>query len=123
MRGQIEVAEGVFMDIYDAFVDFKNKFGHGMGILGDIIRDDFTRGLERAQDVIEEFDYLTKNRLQEYDRDYDPGDSEPSSGGSGKAYMSRSDFDRYVNYKMIYDMAKKAGDTIAWQRQAKEHKL
>ena len=38
MRGQVEVAQGVFEDIYDAYVEFENKFGRGMGILGDIIR-------------------------------------------------------------------------------------
>src|SRR5690606_9320406 len=70
MRGQVEVAQGVFEDIYDAYVDFENKFGRGMGILGDIIRNDFIKELEKAQDAIRRLDYLARNRLPSYDYDY-----------------------------------------------------
>lgn len=124
MRGQVEVSKGVFMDIYDAFVDFENKFGKGMGILGDVIRDDFINQLELAQRAIDELDYKASNLRKKYDSDYDPTDEEmdykppkSSRGGSSRggslSRMSKSDYNKYVNYKQIYDSARAAGNKIA----------
>ncbi len=124
MRGQVEVAEGVFEDIYDAFVDFENKFGKGMGILGDIIKNDFIRELEKAQDAIARLDYEASNLLPQYDSDYKPTKDDswkdpipskpkPESKGGKVSDMTPSDYNIYVLLKETWEMAKKQGNQEA----------
>lgn len=116
MRGTVETSKGMFEDIYDAFEDFEDKFGKGMGILGDIIKKDFLDKLDLAQKAIKELDYKTENQKPKYDSDYQPTDKESGSNSGGNdngIQMSKSDFEKYVNYKWIYDNAKKDGNTAA----------
>ena len=124
MRGQVEVAEGVFEDIYTAFEDFENKFGRGMGILGDIIKNDFIKELEKAQDAIARLDYEASNLLPQYDSDYkptkddswkDPVPSKPKqeSKGGKVSDMTPSDYNIYVLLKETWEMAKKQGNQEA----------
>ncbi|NMA68156.1 MAG: hypothetical protein GX958_01910 [Desulfitobacterium sp.] len=127
MRGQVEVAQGVFEDIYDAYVDFENKFGRGMGILGDIIRDDFIEQLRLAQSVVEEMERNTFKLLPKYDSDDDPGDDvigwrDPLDDNRGDykednygklSSMSKQDYEKYVRYKGLWEQAKKQGDKAA----------
>lgn len=121
MRGQVEVAEGVFMDIYDAFVDFENKFGKGMGILGDIIKNDFIEQLKLAQDAINEMDYRVENLRKKYDSDYQPTDEDYGRDRSGKgdvggdnispkqlrppefANWSEKDYEEYIANKQAWE--------------------
>ena len=88
MRGQVEVAEGVFVDIYDAYIEFENKFGPGMGILADIIRDEFIQELENAKQAIKELDYLSSNFT---------GYKRSSNTGTGK--LSDMTELEYITYK------------------------
>lgn len=74
IRGTVEVSEGAFMDIYDAFESFEDKFGKGMGILGQIIKDDFIAELDKAREAISRMDQDASSWLRQYDKDYDPGD-------------------------------------------------
>lgn len=128
LRGQVEVTKGVFMDIYDAFVDFENKFGKGMGILGDIIRDEFNESLREAQRLLRETSNLSNNILSRpnpdrYYSDDEIGWKDPkpegssSSGGSSNSSsgslssMSRSDYNTYVQMKQLWEMARASGDT------------
>ncbi len=122
MRGQVEVAEGVFEDIYDAFVDFENKFGRGMGILGDIIKNDFIKELEKAQDAIARLDYEASRQLPQYDSDYkptrddswvDPVPEKPKPSNGKLSDMTETDYDRYVLYKSIWEDANRAGNKQA----------
>ena len=127
MRGQVEVAEGVFMDIYDAFVEFENKFGRGMGILGDIIRNDFIAELEKAQDAIRNLDYLASNRLPYYDSNYDPGDDilgwrEPPRGSPRDTGLTQSEYERYkLNKKRWEELHAKPNKTSADLQQMKQY--
>ncbi len=124
MRGEVEVAKGVFVDIYDAFVDFENKFGKGMGILGDIIRNDFTKELEKAQRAIEDLEYESRNLLFQYDSDYQPTSKDkdynpPASSkqkptSTGKlSDMLRTDYNKYVYYKELWEYANRDGNETA----------
>ena len=118
MRGQVEVAEGMFMDIYDAFSDFEDKFGKGMGILGDIIRDDFTRELDKARDAIEALEYESRNILPQYDSDYQPRDDEwdyrdpPEYDYREDTHESRPQSKTIKEYSEIY---KQAREDLDWQ--------
>lgn len=118
MRGQVAVAEGVFRDIYDAFSDFEDKFGKGMGILGDIIRDDFTRELDKARDAIEALEYESRNILPQYDSDYQPRDDEwdyrdpPEYDYREDTHESRPQLKTIKEYSEIY---KQAREDLDWQ--------
>lgn len=74
IRGTVEVSEGAFMDIYDAFAEFEDKFGKGMGILGDIIKEDFIAELEKAREAIARLEADGDRWLRKYGDTYDPGD-------------------------------------------------
>lgn len=126
MRGKVETSKGVFEDIFDAYKDFENKFGKGMGILGDIIKNDFLDQLKKAQDAIKELDYLSSNQRPKYDSGYQPKDDEmdyksPTTGSSGSSSsssgklssMTKSDYEKLVNYKQFYDNAKRDGNKEA----------
>lgn len=126
MRGTVEVAKGQFEDIYDAYQSFEDKFGKGMGVLGDIIKSDFTKQLEIAQQAIDQLDYKASNLRKKYDNDYqpsredgynDPYPDRPSSGGSssgsssGKlSSMSKTDYEVYINMKKLWEDSNKKGD-------------
>lgn len=120
MRNQVKVAEGVFMDIYDAFSEFEDKFGKGMGILGGIIKSDFLDQLEQAQRAVERLrdtGILIRPR-ENYDSDYRPRDDEwdyrdprGSSVSGGKlSDMSKTDYQVYLNMKKLWEDSKARGD-------------
>ena len=115
-----------FDDIYDAFVDFENKFGRGMGILGDIIKNDFIKELEKAQAIVEEMERGTFRQLSQYDSDYkptkddgweDPTPSKPKTKTETKtgkvSDMTQSDYNVYVLLKETWELAKKQGNQEA----------
>ena len=115
MRGTVETAEGMFEDIYDAYVDFENKFGKGMGILGDIIRDDFIRQLEDARDAIDNLDYMASNRLPEYDSDYQPHEDEywdEPDDYYGNDYDNKNNDEDYKNHRLYKEFINYANMSI-----------
>lgn len=123
MDDQVEYADGSFMNILDAFKRFEDEFGRGMGILGDIIKEDFIEQLRLAQSVVEEMERNTFKRLPKYDSDYQPTDDEwdyrdpRDKGGSGGnniggklSDMSRSDYYKYLQMKQLWEIAKASND-------------
>ena len=105
MRGEVEVAKGVFMDIYDAFTDFENEFGKGMGILGDIIRSDFTKELEKAQRAIRDLEYEADRVLSRYDSSY-----QPKTGEKGYNHLNLNKMGRGCYRAGRYDNEYKDND-------------
>lgn len=55
ISGYVQTVDGSFVDIYTAYVEFEDKFGKGMGILGDIIKEDFVAELDKATEAIDRF--------------------------------------------------------------------
>lgn len=120
-RGTVEVAKGQFEDIYDAYQSFEDRFGKGMGILGNIIKEDFLVHLNKAKELLEDINknggVLTRPR-DDYASDYQPtkedGYNDPfanSKGDSGKlSSMSESDYEVYRNMKKLWENAKANND-------------
>lgn len=120
LDGEVEVAKGRFVELEDAFRDFEDEFGKGMGILGDIIKDDFSARLKEAQELIKETNELTNGLLDKddlnppYEDDEEVEEDKKEEPKTGKlSSMSKSDYNKYVNYKSIWEMAKKAGNQVA----------
>ena len=78
IRGTVEVSRGSFQDIYDAYRDFEDKFGKGMGILGNIIKRDFLDQLEQARQAIRDLEYEQRARDDYTSNDYDRVESRPN---------------------------------------------
>ena len=105
MDGEVETSKGHFEDIYDAYKDFEDKFGKGMGILGDYIKEDFLSQLDLAKQALNEFNDLS-GRKKQYDSDYQlTPDQEHEAGVSGSGRisdMSETDFYQYMGLKKLY---------------------
>ena len=125
LDGEVEVSKGRFVELSEAFEDFEDEFGKGMGILGDIIKDEFINKLDKARKVLEEMKEDTFKLLEELDSDArvpskntskdnskDTGkDTESSSSSNSNGiYMSSADFNSYRGFKMMWEVAKKAND-------------
>lgn len=101
LDGEVEVSKGRFVELADAFEEFENEFGKGMGILGDIIEDEFNQKLSEAQQLIRETANLTKNLLKELDSDTqfdDDDDTPPTRPGRGDSGSNNTQDDAYKNH-------------------------
>lgn len=121
--GYVLSFDGNMKSIKDAYVDFENRFGQGMGILGERIQFDFINNLQKAQQAmvdlatvgIEQMARMayTLDEVQPVNWDdptkgvtmREPTGRTPSS--SNPFNMSDSDWRKYLANKQAYeDMAK-----------------
>ncbi len=99
--------EGKMVSLEEAYIKFEDRFGAGLGILGEKIKNDFIAKIEDAISAVKKLQNMSI--------------SAGSGGGSGSGYsgggslsnMSESDLQKYLNYKEIWDMANKTGNETA----------
>ena len=121
--GYVLSFDGNMKSIKEAYIDFENRFGQGMGILGEKIQFDFVNNLQKAQQAM--IDLATVGIAQmarmsykleevapvgwhDFSQDIvqrDPSGRTPSSNNPFN--MSDSDWRKYMGNKLAYeDMAK-----------------